>query len=137
MPSTEGVPSEGAICHIRAWFPAHLETYVLLITCIAPLWIVIGLEAGPAGSAVLASGTDHRSEIPTSQSTTGINGNAAVPSHKESTLAVAFSFIGVIAVLVFVVALRSASVRRRTRNDPITRGGKDRGPPDPRRGWFG
>jgi hypothetical protein len=58
-------------------------------------------------------------------------------AHKEGTVAVVASVIGIVAVIVFVVVLGSVSVRRRTRDGPPSRGPLSRGPPDRGRGLFG
>jgi hypothetical protein len=56
--------------------------------------------------------------------------------HKEGTVAVVVSVIGVIAVVVFIVGLGSLSVRRRTRDRPPPRGPDRGGPPGSGRGLF-
>jgi hypothetical protein len=58
-------------------------------------------------------------------------------AHKEGTVAVVVSVIGVIAVVVLVVGLGSLSVRRRTRSAPPARGPTQGGPPGRGRGLFG
>jgi hypothetical protein len=126
--------------HRREDSPAHLSKSALFVVCASLLWMVISLGTDPAGSTVRPSGAEHGTHTPTSRSTTttSVNGNTAVRGHKEGTLAVVFSFIGVIAVVVLIVSLGSISVRRRTRDNPTTvRRPWERGPPDSRRGWFG
>ena len=126
----------------RAESSGRLSKSALLLASTSLVWTVISLRTDPAGSAVRPSGAAHETYTPTSPqsttTTTGINGNTAVRGHKEGTLAVVFSFMGVIAVVILVVSLGSTSVRRRTRNNPTTgRRPWERGPPDSRRGWFG
>jgi hypothetical protein len=126
--------------HWREESRAHLSKSALLLLCASLLWIVIGLGTDPVDAAVRPSEVDHGTQTHTLQSTTttSINGTTAVRGHKEGTLAVVFSFIGVIAVIVLIVFLGSISVRRRTRDNPTqVRRPWGRGPPDSRRGWFG
>jgi len=57
--------------------------------------------------------------------------------HKEGTVAVVVSVLGIIVVVACVVFLGSLSVRRRIRFSADTKDPGDRGPPKPRRGLFG
>jgi hypothetical protein len=125
--------------HRRREWPGHISKSAFLVICGSLLWMVISLGANSAGSAVRSSGADHGTQTQTSRTptTTGINANTVVRGHKEGTLAVVLSFIGVIAVVVLIVSLGSISVRRRTGDNPTARRPWERGPPDSRSGWFG
>jgi uncharacterized membrane protein YhaH (DUF805 family) len=101
------------------------------------LWIIVGVGVAHASPAVGSSAASHGPRTTTTQTTTAFSGNTAVKGHKEGPLAIVLSFIGVIAVVVFVVAFGSVSVRRRTRDNPTPGWWRGRGPPDHRNGLFG
>jgi hypothetical protein len=95
------------------------------------LWLVIG-TGGSADAATLHTSSTRLVDPPNA---THGHLPSHTPVHKEGALAVAFSIIGIIAVLVGVVFLGSISARRRMGGKPFTR--EQRGPPGGRQGLFG
>jgi hypothetical protein len=114
--------------------PHHFTVGATMVLCASILWILVGLGGVPAHGATwhaTAGGGQHTTAspgVPTGHASDVVHG------HKEGPLAVAFSVIGVIVVVVLIVALGSISVRRRTR-DGLPPGRRE--PPDRRRGLFG
>ena len=96
--------------------------------CVSFLCLVIGLFGIPASATTQQASADHGQRIVASSGVTGGHANDVVHGHKEGPLAVAFSVIGVIVIVVFIVGLGSLSVRRRTRDRPPR---EPRGPREP------
>jgi ferric-dicitrate binding protein FerR (iron transport regulator) len=103
--------------------------------CAALLWLM-ALPTAPAQGAtpvMVGSHPPHAgapAAAPTSESGPGRD-------HKEGPGAVVASVAGVIVVVVFIVGLRSLSVRRRTRNGPPPPSASQGGPRGRGRGLFG
>jgi len=110
----------------------HFTLGATVALCASFLWILVGLV--PAHGATWHAKADYGQQTSASPGVPTGHANAVVHGHKEGPLAVAFSVIGVIVVVVLIVALGSISVRRRTRDGP--RPGR-REPPDRRGGLFG
>jgi hypothetical protein len=108
---------------------------IFLILGALVLWAAPGSAVVTvAGSASAAPGAIHRIEA--SSPSPGHATKSGHP-HKEGRVAVVASVIGIIAVIAFVVALGSISVRRRTRDGPPAWMRSPRDPPDRGRGLFG
>jgi hypothetical protein len=110
-----------------------LATVVVGLMMAAP-WLV-GTSGASAGAAPRPSTEEHRPPADASRVTHAAHRNGH--AHKAGPVAVIFSVIGVIVVVVLIVFLGSLSARRRMpyRSGPRNRG--ERGPPEPRRGLFG
>jgi hypothetical protein len=105
---------------------------------------VLAMTMGVLGSllwsaAATASTADaailHAAAVHTLHADTHPAKGGRVRGHKQGTVAVVVSVIGIIAVVVGIVFLGSTSARRRMGGRPITKG--QRGPPGGRRGLFG
>jgi len=112
----------------------HFALRATVALCASFLWILVGLGEVPAHAATGHAAADHGQRTSTSPGVPTGHANDVVHGHKEGPLAVAFSVLGVIVVVVLIVTLGSISVRRRTRDGPPRR---RREPPDRRRGLFG
>jgi hypothetical protein len=99
----------------RPW----LRATVLAMVALWPMvWAIVGLERMPAGAAPLHAVAGHQREASASPGLTTGQKGVAVHGRKEGPLAVAFSVLGVIIVVVFIVGLGALSTRRRSRDGP-------------------
>jgi hypothetical protein len=96
------------------------------------MWLLTGLGAGPAGAAAFPAATVRLQAIRSTVTT-----HPARHGHKEGSLAVIVSVIGLGVIVVLLVLLGSLSARRRSRPPPPGRGWPDRGPGDGGRGLLG
>jgi hypothetical protein len=100
---------------LRPW----LRVAVAAVVALWPvLWAVGGLEGTPAGAVNLHAMTGHQRQAGASSGLTTGQKGVAVHGHKEGPLAVAFSVLGVIVVVAFIVGLGALSIRRRSRDGP-------------------
>jgi hypothetical protein len=98
------------------------------VVAVASLWLAVGWTSPPAGGMVGAAAPVHRVMAGAT--------HAHAASHKQGTVAVVASVVGVVVVIAFLLLFGSISVRRRTRDRPRSRGDAPR-PPRPGRGLFG
>jgi hypothetical protein len=98
------------------------------------LWLTV-LPSTPAQGALLSATAAHAPGVDASgPAGTGVGGKGH--AHKEGPVAVIASVLGVIAVVVLIVGLRSLSLKRRTRNGSAATDPDRGGPPGRERGLF-
>jgi len=99
----------------RPW----LRVAVTAMVALWPVtWAIVGLEETPVGAANLHVMASHQKQAGASSGLTTGQKGVAVHGHKEGPLAVAFSVLGVIIVVVIIVGLGALSTRRRSRDGP-------------------
>jgi len=84
------------------------------------LWLLFGCVS-PANAAIVHSFAAH-AQLAGSLATTHGHHSSPAHTHKEGTVAVVASVVGIIAVVVGIVVLGSISARRRMGGKPITKG---------------
>lgn len=104
-------------------------------------WLLSAPGAGPAAAAgaTLAASVLHAVGRLHAASTTvtTVTTKIVQHGHKQGGVAVAFSVIGLVAIIVLIVLLGSLSARRRTRDAPPGQRLRGRGPRQDGRGLFG
>jgi hypothetical protein len=121
----------------RAAGPWRRRPVIATVTALfAALLGLMAVPTAPAQGAmpVMVAATPPRAGAPAAAPT---HDSGPARDHKEGPVAVVASVAGVIAVVVFIVGLRSLSVRRRTRNGAPPGRATQGGAPGRRRGLFG
>ena len=126
MPGPEGrratKPDQG---RPAPWLRVGLHATVALS---AFLWAIVGIDGISADATAQRAVAGHQTQAGSAASITTGQKGVVVHDRKEGPLAVAFSVLGVVVVVVFVVGLGSLSARRRSRHGPhvARRGPTDR-----------